>query len=60
MTPRILVFADNAHRDSLNEQVAVGRAHDAFEGDGSLKEPPAKWVGAAMARLVDVTRRLRA
>ena len=60
MTPRILVFAGSARRDSLNEQVAVARAHDAFEGDGSLKEPHAKLVGAAMARLVDVTRRLRA
>lgn len=44
----------------LNEQVAVGHAQEAFEGDESLKEPHAKLVDAAMARLVDVTRRLRA
>jgi NAD(P)H-dependent FMN reductase len=42
----------------LNEQVAVGRAHEAFESDGSLKEPHARLVDAAMVRLVDVTRRL--
>ena len=44
----------------LSAQVAVGRAHEAFEADGSLKEPHIKALDALMTRLVDVTRRLQA
>jgi NAD(P)H-dependent FMN reductase len=42
----------------LSEQVAVGRAHEAFEADGALKAPHLSAVERVMARLVDVTRRL--
>lgn len=42
----------------LSEQVAVGRAHEAFEPDGALKAPHAGAVDKLMARLADVTARL--
>lgn len=44
----------------LSEQLAVGRAHEAFEADGSLKAPHAAALDNLMARLVDVTCRLAA
>jgi NAD(P)H-dependent FMN reductase len=44
----------------LSEQVSVGRAHEAFEADGTLKTPHAQTVEKLMARLVDVARRLAA
>ncbi len=42
----------------LSEQVAVGRAHEAFEADGALRAPHLSAVERLMTRLVDVTRRL--
>ena len=43
----------------LSAQVAVGRAHEAFEADGALKEPHIRAVDTLMTRLVDVTQRLQ-